>query len=204
MPYRQHRCYTCFVLGKLLLFSLVCFNVFLPLPISSSFAASFEIDGKSNSSAGNDAASNTPKAGANALKRKARAYQEDAPLPVLIPPIDEDGGVLVPYGGTTADERNYELRNKAKAYQQNLDKNGINGNATDKAGGDLNSRARTYIDNNPGNANSIDLSVVGKDGVPIIPCATTQNVAGRIGDGEISGSLVYIVNKGKQVLVRCR
>lgn len=180
----------------------ICLGLLPFLQPSSVIAASFEIEGKGSSSVVDDVP-NSPKSGANALKRKARAYQEDAPVPVLIPPIEEDG-VLVPYGGTTADERNYELRNKAKAYQQNLDKNATGSNVTDKTGGDLNNRARTYIDNNPGNSNSIDLSVLGKDGVPIIPCATTQNVAGRIGDGEISGALVYVVNKGKQVLVRCR
>lgn len=47
-------------------------------------------------------------------------------------------------------------------------------------------------------------AVVGKDGLPIIDCSATENVAGRIGDDTHSGSVVILIQDRNQIKVRCR
>ena len=50
----------------------------------------------------------------------------------------------------------------------------------------------------------MDLSNVGRDGIPLVPCRDVDNVSGRIGDDSITGSIVYIVRNGQQIKVRCK
>jgi hypothetical protein len=63
-------------------------------------------------------------------------------------------------------------------------------------------KARVYTSTATGN--DIDLSYVGRDGIPLVKCEPVDNIAGRIGDDGLPGSLVMIFVRGKQVKVRCR
>jgi hypothetical protein len=63
-------------------------------------------------------------------------------------------------------------------------------------------KARVYSSTATGN--DIDLSYVGRDGIPLVKCEPIDNVSGRIGDDSLPGSLVMIFVRGKQIKVRCR
>jgi hypothetical protein len=78
----------------------------------------------------------------------------------------------------------------------------IGNDAAQAKGGENRNKARAYA--GTGNGQDIDLSNVGRDGIPLVPCRDVDNVSGRIGDDSTSGSIVYIVRNGQQVKVRCK
>lgn len=150
--------------------------------------------------------------GARSQRERASSFQKNSPTPVIVID-DESGGVLAPRGGAPAEERAYENRARAKSYQSSGDSSmplplpggaglpGMDGTTAGRAA-DQRGRARAYTGS--GNARDIDLSNVGRDGIPIVPCHNVDNVSGRIGDDSLSGSLVFIIRNGQQVKVRCQ
>lgn len=142
--------------------------------------------------------------GARSQREKAGSYQKESPVNSEEP----EYGLMSPRGGSPAEDKAYENRMKAKAYQQGGEYAaplpavvpGVD-NGQSRATEQRN-RARAYTGS--GNGQEIDLSHVGRDGIPLVPCRDVDNVSGRIGDDTASGSLVYIVRQGQQVKVRCR
>jgi len=149
--------------------------------------------------------------GARSQRERAGAYQRGTET--VLP--EEEGGFLSPRGGAPAEERAFENRARARAYQQGADPQTVMPGMLPGAGEipvpmtsqerarDLRARARTYTGS--GNAQDVDLSSVGADGIPIVPCrADVDNAAARIGDDAVSGSVFYIMRQGKPVKVRCK
>lgn len=151
-----------------------------------------------------------PNNGARNQRERASAYKkgtEDA-LPVTV--AEEEDGILAPRGGAPAEERAYDNRVRARTYQpvgdQGALSQGMNGGSgdlpvpatTQDRAKDMRNRARSWA---PG---EIDLSHVGPDGVPLVPCKDVDNVTGRIGDDVAAGSIFYIMRNGKPVKVRCK
>ena len=144
--------------------------------------------------------------GASRSRSKAATYQEDR-VPVL---IEEEAGILQPRGGAPAEERAFEQRNRARAYQQGTDQllpMPLPGAMTADPGSQLRSsdarnKARAYT--GTGNLQDVDLSNVGRDGLPIVDCHNVDNVSGRIGDDTLSGAIVFLMRNSMQVKVRCR
>lgn len=141
---------------------------------------------------------------AHTQRERAGSYQS-AP----VNPENDEVGVLAPRGGAPAEERAYDNRTKARSYQQGGDipspipMPAVIGNDTTQTRGVENrNKARAYA--GTGNAQEMDLSHVGRDGIPLVPCRDVDNVSGRIGDDSLSGSLVYIVRNGQQIKVRCK
>lgn len=152
---------------------------------------------------------------ARTQKERAGAYQG---RPVTTPAVseeDEEEGVMSPRGGVPAENRAYENRVRAGAYQQgkmppqemSLEKlmNGTAGESpmnTQERARDSRLKARSYVDT----SKDVDLSNVGRDGIPVVPCdKDVSNVSGRIGgDENVSGSLFQIYRNGKPVKVRCQ
>lgn len=146
-------------------------------------------------------------AGARSQREKASSYQSGAPVSSEA----EEYGLMSPRGGSPSEEKAYENRTKAKLYQQSgdfapqpLPAPGAmsGGESTQSRSVEQRNRARAYT--GTGNGQDIDLSNVGRDGIPLVPCRDVDNVSGRIGDDTTSGSLVFIVRQGQQVKVRCR
>lgn len=142
---------------------------------------------------------------ANRQRTKAAIYSNDPPILE-----DESIGILQPRGGSPAEERAYENRSRARANQQSGD-----GAATPYTPGstifepgngpkstEQRNKARAYT--STGNGHDIDLSNVGRDGLPIVPCQRVDNVSGRIGDDTVSGSIVFLIRNQQQIKVRCR
>ncbi len=125
-------------------------------------------------------------------------------------PEDEGVGILAPRGGSPTEEKAFENRSKARAYQSGSDNPSPPSSSSGVAGSDggqlrhteQRNRARAYT--GTGNAQDIDLSHVGRDGIPLVTCHDVDNVSGRIGDDTMSGSIVHIFRNGQQVKVRCR
>ncbi|WP_371324005.1 hypothetical protein VX159_00295 [Dechloromonas sp. ZY10] len=141
--------------------------------------------------------------GARSQREQAGAYARDsAGVPIVID--DEEAGFLSPRGGAPAEERAYEGRSKARNYQQGGGSLPIVASPADSvsATSDMRGRAKAYT--GTGNVRDIDLSNVGRDGIPIVPCQEVDNVSGRIGDDSASGAIVYLVRQGKQIKVRCK
>ena len=144
--------------------------------------------------------------GASRSRSKAATYQEDR-VPVL---IEEEAGILQPRGGAPAEERAFEQRNRARASQQGTDQLlplPLPGSMTADPGSqprrsDARNKARAYT--GTGNLQDVDLSNVGRDGLPIVDCHNVDNVSGRIGDDTLSGAIVFLMRNGMQVKVRCR
>lgn len=143
--------------------------------------------------------------GATAQREQAGGYVRDSSSVPVISPEDLEPGFLSPRGGAPAEERAYEGRAKARTYQQ--------GSGTPSpvvtmpadpgtVSSDLRGRAKAYT--GTGNIRDIDLSNVGRDGIPIVPCHEVDNVSGRIGDDTASGAIVYLVRQGNQIKVRCK
>lgn len=141
--------------------------------------------------------------GARSQREQAGAYARDSgSIPVV---ADEDEpGFLSPRGGAPADERAYEGRSKARNYQQGGGSTPIVTSPADpvSATSDMRGRAKAYT--GTGNVRDVDLSNVGRDGIPIVPCQEVDNVSGRIGDDSAAGAIVYLVRQGKQIKVRCK
>ena len=140
-------------------------------------------------------------------REKAGRYQGEAPANLE----DDEVGVLAPRGGAPTEEKAFENRSKARAYQPSNDNSSpppfSGSGAAGSDGGqprhmEQRNRARAYT--GTGNAQDMDLSHVGRDGIPLVPCQDVDNVSGRIGDDTMSGSIVHIFRNGRQVKVRCR
>ncbi|HZX29777.1 MAG TPA: hypothetical protein VFF03_00360 [Rhodocyclaceae bacterium] len=145
--------------------------------------------------------------GARNQRERAGAYQRGAE----VLPEEEEGGFLSPSGGAPAQERAFENRAKARAYQQGVDGpaaiQGLPAGLGELTGQDrardLRGRAKVYTGS--GSGQDMDLSHVGADGIPIVPCrGEADNVAARIGEDAVSGSVFYVLRQGKQVKVRCK
>ncbi|MGE5492918.1 MAG: hypothetical protein ACM31P_16695 [Actinomycetota bacterium] len=145
--------------------------------------------------------------GARSQRERAGAYQRGAE----VLPEEEEGGFLSPSGGAPAQERAFENRSRARAYQQGMDLpaavQGLPAGLGDPTGQDrardLRGRAKVYTGS--GSGQDLDLSHVGQDGIPIVPCRSdVDNVAARIGEDAVSGSVFYVMRQGKQVKVRCK
>ncbi|MBS1190013.1 MAG: hypothetical protein H6R10_1805 [Rhodocyclaceae bacterium] len=149
--------------------------------------------------------------GARSQRQRASAYQAGAENA----PPEEEGGFLSPPSGAPAEERAFGNRSRARAYQQGADPSAVvpglpsglgdlplPATSQDRAR-DLRTRARVYTGS--GNAKEVDLSHVGADGIPIVPCrADVDNVAARIGEDAVSGSVFQIMRNGQPVKVRCK
>ena len=140
-------------------------------------------------------------------REKAGRYQGEAPANLE----DDEVGILAPRGGAPTEEKAFENRSKARAYQPSNDNSSpppfSGSGAAGSDGGqprpmEQRNRARAYT--GTGNAQDMDLSHVGRDGIPLVPCHEVDNVSGRIGDDTMSGSIVHIFRNGRQVKVRCR
>lgn len=142
---------------------------------------------------------------AHTQRERAGSYQSSAP----VNSENDEVGILAPRGGAPTEERAYENRAKARAYQQGGDALAplpmpalIGTDSAQTRSVENRNKARAYA--GTGNAQDMDLSNVGRDGIPLVPCRDVDNVSGRIGDDSITGSLVYIVRNGQQIKVRCR
>ncbi len=138
---------------------------------------------------------------------RAGGYQKDSP----VNSENDDVGILAPRGGAPADERAFDNRIKARAYQQGGDNaaplplptaGSFGYDGSQLRGGESRNKAKAYA--STGNGQDIDLSHVGRDGIPLVPCHDADNVSGRIGDDTLAGSLIFIVRNGQQIKVRCR
>lgn len=147
----------------------------------------------------------TKSSGARSQREKAGSYQKDSP----VNSEESEYGLMSPRGGSPAEDKAYENRIKARSYQQGGEYApaplpavvpGVDGGQSRAT--EQRNRARAYTGS--GNGQDIDLSHVGRDGIPLVTCRDVDNVSGRIGDDTTSGSLVYIVRQGQQVKVRCR
>ena len=142
----------------------------------------------------------------------ARDYRKDqtSSLPTVVVP-DEEDGMLSPRRGTSSAADNAA---RARANRQNESVSGtvtplilspetstpasrVEG-STQRARDNRNraNEYRTGIDNRA--------VVVGKDGLPVIDCSSTENAAGRIGDDTRSGSVIILIQDRNQIKVRCR
>lgn len=148
--------------------------------------------------------------GGSTQRDRAAAYQREKEE--LLP---EEDGFLSPRSGAPAEERAFDNRTRARIYQQGVDPSAVIPGAQSGQGGlplpatsqerarDLRTRARSFNGNS--NAQEIDLSNVGTDGIPVVSCrGDVDNVAARIGEDGISGSVFYIMRNGKPVKVRCK
>lgn len=142
---------------------------------------------------------------ASSQRERAGAYQNEVPVIAE----DDDYGLMSPRGGAPAENKAYENRVKAKAYQQSGEgipqplPGAILGVETGQPRStEQRSRAKAYTGS--GNGQDIDLSHVGRDGIPLVRCSDIDNVSGRIGDDTHSGSLVLIIRQGRQIKVRCK
>ncbi|HJW25680.1 MAG TPA: hypothetical protein VJ576_12345 [Rhodocyclaceae bacterium] len=149
--------------------------------------------------------------GARTQRERAGAYSRGTEVVV---PVEEEG-FLSPRGGAPTEEKAFENRVRSRAYQQGLEAPVVipgmpvgNGDiampaTSQERARDLRSRARVYT--GTGNVQEIDLSRVGADGIPVIPCGgDVENAAARIGDDAASGSVFVIMRQGKPVKVRCK
>lgn len=148
---------------------------------------------------------------ARSQRERAGAYQKG--IEGALPAPEEDDGILSPRGGAPAEERAFDNRMRARTYQQGMDAPaGLPGMlpgmgvipvpaTSQERARDLRNRARSY---GAGSGQGIDLSQVGPDGIPIVPCKDVDNVAARIGDDMVSGSIFYLVSNGQQIKVRCK
>lgn len=110
------------------------------------------------------------------------AFEEDPSWPGLLP-------------GGQHDERANDLRSRARGYSQGVGPD---------AAHDSRARQHTKMATSSASGDNVDLSNVGRDGIPIVPCVAVGNVSGRIGDDSLSGQLVQVVRQGRQISVRCK
>jgi hypothetical protein len=145
---------------------------------------------------------------------RAKTYQKDdsSAVPTLIiVPEEESEGALSPRGGSP-EGRAKDNRSRAGDYQHGNDSSYrplikpdtgilIDGGTTQDRARDNRARASGYSRGE----NQAGLSGrVGPDGIPFVICKDRDNVAGQIGDGLQSGSVIVILRDGKQVKVRCQ
>lgn len=143
--------------------------------------------------------------------REHRTGQASTPAVIVVP--EDDEGMLSPRrSGSGAAEHS----SRARTYRQIDTSSGVVAPqlmAPDAAPGskiesstqrarDNRNRATEYRTGEARIGNQV--AVVGKDGLPIIDCSATENVAGRIGDDTRSGSVVILIQDRNQIRVRCR
>ncbi|MFA7281825.1 MAG: hypothetical protein WC100_17205 [Sterolibacterium sp.] len=145
---------------------------------------------------------------------RAKSYQQDdfSAVPTLIiVPEEESEGALSPRGGSP-EGRAKDNRSRAGDYQHGNDPSyrpsikpdtGIffDGGTTQDRAHDNRTRASGY---SRGENQAGLTGRVGPDGIPFVICKDRDNVAGQIGDGLQSGSVIVILRDGKQVKVRCQ
>lgn len=143
---------------------------------------------------------------------RARGYRKnqspDAGTSIILVPEEEEEGMLSPRGGVES-SRAAENRLRAKQLRQSEDGHGLPAIIMPGAGGDDASaheraqesrlKARAYREHGQSATDK-----VGPDGIPLVLCPSTDNVAGRIGDDARSGGLIYIIRDGKSIKARCR
>ena len=136
------------------------------------------------------------------LRDRASAFQrEDASTPGA---GSDEPSLLGPRGpaspASPREDRASDNRSRARAYQQAGE-----GGAADAAADRLSAmRERQRVDTSSGSADELDLSNVGRDGIPVVPCYRSGNTAGRIGDDSLSGMVVQVTRGGRLVKVRCK
>ena len=165
--------------------------------------------GKAGSKAGSKAA------GASEQRDRAKSYQQDeapASTTVIVLPEEEADGALSPRGSPPP-EKARDNRSRASDYQHGTDSpllnrlvkpeagSGVEPGSTQDRARDNRSRAGAY---SRGETPSGLTGRVGPDGIPLVVCKDKDNVAGQIGDGLQSGSVIVILRDGKQVKVRCQ
>jgi hypothetical protein len=136
------------------------------------------------------------------LRDRAASYSRDAGSTSATE--EAEAGLLGPRGtgstGAVREDRASDNRSRARSYQQ----------GTESAGGDTSSdrlsaaRERSRVDTGSGSADDLDLSNVGRDGIPVVPCYRSGNTAGRIGDDSLSGMVVQVTRANRLVKVRCK
>lgn len=145
---------------------------------------------------------------------RAKAYQKDdvSAVPTLIIVPEEEGeGALAPRGGSS-DGRAKDNRSRAGDYQHGNDSSyrplikpdgsiSLDGVTTQDRAHDNRARASGY---SRGESQTGLTGRVGPDGIPFVVCKDRDNIAGQIGDGLQSGSVIVILRDGKQVKVRCQ
>ena len=137
--------------------------------------------------------------GSRSQRDRAAGYRDEAPAIV-----DDGPGILSPRGGAPAEERAYDNRARSRSYQQQSDPAYgalIQGGQDAYGVSDNRARARAFA--TTGSNDELDLSNVGRDGIPLVPCRPVDNVSGRIGDDSIRGAIVLIVRNGQKIKVRC-
>lgn len=149
----------------------------------------------------------TAASGAAEQRDRARAYRKDqAGSATIILMPEEDEGVLSPRGN--ADARATENRARARAYRQSQEGGlaaprvvapgmSVEVETSQDQARENRLKARGYREHG-------GTLAVGPDGIPLVSCKDTDNVAGRIGDDVQSGSLILIVRDGKTIKARCR
>ncbi len=150
---------------------------------------------------GGDKAPAQSSTGARNQRDRAAGYRDEAPVIV-----DDGPGILSPRGGAPSEERAYDNRSRARTYQQQSEPAYgaiFQGGQDPYIAGGSDNRARARAFATTGNNDELDLSHVGRDGIPLVPCRPVDNVSGRIGDDSIRGAIVFVVRNGQKIKVRC-
>lgn len=143
---------------------------------------------------------------ASRQKEKAKSYQKGEPPSLIVLP--QEDGVVAPRKSLDASRSSERAREhlqetspsgahiptpSATSDDQTSKKNGSARQARKS-----HSRAIGYLE---GKRPSV---ATDQDGLPIVDCQATDNVAGRIGEGARSGTVVILVQDRKQIKARCR
>lgn len=162
-------------------------------------------------------AGKTPSKASRATEQRdrAKAYQKDETLggtTILVLPEEDSEGTLSPRGNAPP-ERARENRSRASDFQNDTDSflspglikpdtdTLLDGGTTQDRARANRSRASAY---SKGDSQTGLTGRIGPDGIPLVVCKDRDNVAGQIGDGLTSGSVIVILRDGKQVKVRCQ
>ena len=157
-------------------------------------------------------------------RKKARAAAKDTPPPVaeniiLVVPEEEVGVITPSRVGSPTDNRA-----KARDYLSGTDSGNsanvriLNDAVPDGSETNQNSlernraKARRYSDGSSSSGSKAgtfvkigtSVGVVGPDGVIVLVCDDTNNIAGHIGDDTQSGNVFAIVVNGKLAKARCK
>jgi hypothetical protein len=141
--------------------------------------------------------------GTRNLRDRAASYARDAGSASTAE--DAEPGLLGPRGpgvtGSSArEDRAADNRSRARSYQQGSESGGSDASADRLSA----ARERSRVDTSSGSADDLDLSNVGRDGIPVVPCYRSGNTAGRIGDDSLSGMVVQVTRANRLVKVRCK
>lgn len=146
---------------------------------------------------------------------RAKAYRKDeasGTATIIVLPEEDSEGALSPRG-VAPPERARENRSRASDYEHGTDSSLypglikpdagflLDGGTTQDRARENRSRASAY---SKGETQTGLSGRVGADGIPLVSCKDRDNVAGQIGEGLTSGSVIVILRDGKQVKVRCQ